>query len=64
MLSAIRHPPSAAGRYETAGYRARSKAAAERSLKPPLRDMSRIQSAGDITTETRVSASAEAGRAG
>lgn len=35
--------------------RAKSKAAAERSLKLALRDRSRIQSHGDITADTRVS---------
>jgi hypothetical protein len=44
--------------------RAKSKAAAERSLKLALRDRSRIQAAGDITAETRVSALAEAWYAG
>jgi integrase len=43
---------------------AKSKAAAERSLKLALRDRSRVQSAGDITAETRVSALAEAWYAG
>jgi hypothetical protein len=37
-----------------------NKAAAERSLELALRDRSRIQSQGDITTDTRVSALAEA----
>jgi integrase len=44
--------------------RAKTKAAAERALKLALRDRSRIQSAGDITAETRVSALAQAWYAG
>jgi integrase len=42
----------------------KSKAAAERSLKLALRDRSRIQAAGDVTAETRVSALAETWYAG
>ncbi len=42
----------------------KSKAAAERSLKLALRDRSRIQAAGEITAETRVSVLAETWHAG